>query len=454
MKIFSNRLFSAIICLLMALCLLLTACGEKTDTKQSNAQKSETANNQETDSETNKPEIEEEPEIEEPTEDEPAGEENPTPTPTPKPSTPGTTTPTISGTLNPNPSAPSYGNFTPNQTLDIVSNIFTDSLVYTGYNLAKHNNSGLRWTYILASQKRNKGWLSKIGYGGGSTGYETTADGKPDIAYFEKRGLVCASFVSYVYYNYLPNVAGIDTSMLTRPNDSKNAHDVYNAALNWVKKGYSELIPFEASISSGKRIKFRSSKDIPIGSIMVFCKTSQKNSSNPRGGHVAIYAGYSKNAAGEENHWVIHVGNDNGPEFCSVERMNADPRDPHWPLAVISAPKNIRFGAALQIEVLDEVGNAVSGANISLKDVNGKNYTLSPTNTSGVTSIEYLNYLSVTATLTVPEGYTCNLPSQSIALTSKNNSLNKLTFTLKKKPTENEEETDTENPDNNTDTTE
>ncbi len=448
MKILNNKLFSAFVCMLMAICLLLTSCGEKAESKKPAKADKETVNTEKPAEKEEEPEIEEEPQIEEEPEVEQKPEISPkpsNPTPAPKP-----TTPTLSGTFNPNPSAPSYGNFTPNQTLDIASNIFTDSLVYTGYNLTKHNNSGLRWTYILASQKRSKGWLSKIGYGGGSTGYETTADGKPDIKYFEKRGLVCASFVSYVYYNYLPNVAGIDTSMLTRPNDSKNAHDVYNAALNWVKKGYSELIPFQASISSGKRIKFRSSKDIPIGSIMVFCKTSQKNSSNPRGGHVAIYAGYSKNSAGEENHWVIHVGNDNGPEFCSVERMNADPYDPHWPLAVISAPKNIRFGAALQIKVSDQDGNAVNGVKVSLKDKNGKAYTLSATNQEGVTSIEYLNYLGVTATITVPEGYTCEAPTQSITLTTKNNSLNTLSFTINKTPVENPDQGDdnTENSDN------
>lgn len=445
MKIFSNKLFSAFICLIMAISLFLTSCGENTESKKPAKADKETVNTEKPSEKDDVPKVEEEPEIEEEPEVEQKPEISPkpsNPTPAPKP-----TTPTLSGTFNPNPSAPSYGNFTPNQTLDIASNIFTDALVYTGYNLEKHNNSGLRWTYILASQKRNKGWLSKIRYGGGSTGYETTSDGKPDIAYFEKRGLVCASFVSYVYYNYLPNVAGIDTSMLAKPNDPKNAHDVYNAALNWVKSGYSELIPFQASISSGKRIKFRSSKDIPIGSVMVFCKTSQKNSSNPRGGHVAIYAGYSKNSEGEENHWVIHVGNDNGPEFCSVERMNADPRDPHWPLAVISAPKNIRFGAALKIDVKDDEGNAVSGVKIDLKDTKGKSYNLSQTNAEGVTSIEYLNYIDVVATLTLPDGYLCDATTQSIKLTSKNNSLNTISFILKKKPTENEEETDPENPD-------
>ena len=320
-----------------------------------------------------------------------------------------------------------FEDLTESGELDIVSNIFTDSLVYTGYNLKKHNADGLRWTYILARDKGHRNWLSKIGYGGGSSGYETTEDGKPDIKYFERYGLVCASFVTYVYFNYLPNVAGIDTSSLTKPVDAWNADHWYDAALDWVDKGYSELIPFEAKINYGKHIKFKAEKDIPIGSIMVFRKTSDKRK-DPRGGHVAIYAGY-KNG----NHWVIHVGNDNGPEFCAVERMNCDPIDPHWPLAVISAPKHIRFGAALQVAVHDQNGNPINDVSFTLKDTSGKSYSLPNTNNNGNTILGYMNYIDLELTVNVPDGYTCKDSTQKIKLSSKNNSLNRVSFTLNKK---------------------
>ncbi len=312
--------------------------------------------------------------------------------------------------------------------LDIVSNIFTDALVYTGYNLNKHNADGLRWTYILARDKAHRGWLSNIGYGGGCSGYETTDQGLPNIKRFEQGGLVCASYVTYVYFNYLPNVLGIDTSMLTKPQDAWNADHWYDAALDWVEKGYSEHIGFNASINYGKHIKFNPDKEIPIGSIMVFCKTGQKNLEDPRGGHVALYAGY-KNGY----HWVTHVGNDNGPEFCAVERMNCDPIDPHWPLDIITLPSNIRFGASLQVAVTDQNGKPVENAELTLKTKNGKSYTLNKTNKNGNTIISKLDYSEAELTLTVPNGYSCDEAVKKVNLTSKNNSLTQIAFTVNKK---------------------
>ena len=57
-----------------------------------------------------------------------------------------------------------------NPTFDIEDNVFLDALAYTGYNIEKHRADGLMWEYVLAAEKRGKGWLSPITYGGGSTG--------------------------------------------------------------------------------------------------------------------------------------------------------------------------------------------------------------------------------------------------------------------------------------------
>ena len=224
------------------------------------------------------------------------------------------------------PSPFDYGYSTPE---DIEDNIFWDSLIYTGYNMEKHLADGLMWEYILAATKEEKGWLSNIGYAGGSWGYETTPDGKPDIEYFEKHGLVCASYLAYVYFNYLPNVAGIDTSVLAKPTLSYSANDWYLACQKWVEDGYSRTIDFKASRSGGM-IKYEPAEEIPIGSIICF-----RNLSNSEGDfcrHVCIYAGY-KNGY----HWVYHVGNDNGPEFCAVERMSFGD-GAQWPTAIFTTP--------------------------------------------------------------------------------------------------------------------
>lgn len=318
----------------------------------------------------------------------------------------------------PAPSAPTQtitSGYKYNTNTNIENNIFMDSLVYTGYKLDYHRSLGKMWTYIPAASKRGMGILSNISYDydGGTSGYETDANGKPDIAFFEKGDLVCASYVTYVYFNYLPNVAGIDTSSLTRPNKSYSANDWYIAAKDWINKGYSSAIPFTASKDSTGWIHYKSSADIPIGSVVFF---KNYGSSADYASHVAIYAGY-KNGY----NWLFHVGNDNGPEMCAIERMWYGP-DPQWPLMVVSTPSNIRMGAALEVTVKDEAGNAIANVETSI----GK------TNASGVVLKEDLSYGEYNLTYTVPKGYYSDKNSVSLKLDTKNNSLNKVSITLKK----------------------
>ena len=318
----------------------------------------------------------------------------------------------------PAPSAPTQtitSGYKYNTNTNIKNNIFMDSLVYTGYKLDYHRSLGKMWTYIPAASKRGMGILSNISYDydGGTSGYETNANGKPDIAFFEKGDLVCASYVTYVYFNYLPNVAGIDTSSLTRPNKSYSANDWYIAAKDWINKGYSSAIPFTASKDSTGWIHYKSSADIPIGSVVFF---KNYGSSADYASHVAIYAGY-KNGY----NWLFHVGNDNGPEMCAIERMWYGP-DPQWPLMVVSTPSNIRMAAALEVTVKDEAGNAIANVETSI----GK------TNASGVVLKEDLSYGEYNLTYTVPKGYYSDKNSVSVKLDTKNNSLNKVSITLKK----------------------
>lgn len=230
---------------------------------------------------------------------------------------------------------PAGTNYVYRTDIDMDDNIFMDSLGYTGYNLQKHRADGLMWTYILSTDKRHRGWLTEIGYDydGSTSGYETNAEGLPDIDFFVKKDMVCASYITYVYFNYIPNVVGTDVSMLCKPQNPKLANDWYKASKQWVLDGYSVMIPFTAKLSGGF-IKFEAEREIPIGSLIYFCDAKNKSD---WASHVCIYAGYRNG-----NHWVYHVGNDNGPEFCSIERMHFGP-DPQWPIGVIATPSVIEF---------------------------------------------------------------------------------------------------------------
>ena len=312
------------------------------------------------------------------------------------------------------------GDYKYNSNSDIDDNIFLDALIYTGYNINKHRADGRMWQYILTANKRGLGYLSNITYGGGSSGYETSG-GKPDIKYFEKHGLVCASYVTYVYFNYLPNVAGIDTSALPKPARSTSANDWYLALKQWVSKGYSRKISFTASKTSAGFVNFKPSEKIPIGSIVVFCDSRNRSD---YGSHVAIYAGYKNNY-----NWLFHVGNKNGPEFCAVERMNFG-HDPQWPIAVITPPENIRMSAMLEITVTDNSGKPVSGASVSLK--NSKTGTVIDLGMSGGKALtkEGLTYGDYTLSFTVPAGYTAESTVKTLKLTTANNSKNTVNITL------------------------
>lgn len=318
--------------------------------------------------------------------------------------------------------------------MDMEDNIFMDSLAYTGYDIAKHRKDGLMWQYILSSKKKRASssgpynWLSNISYHGTPRGYETK-NGKPDIAYFEKYGLVCASYVGYVYQNYLPNVVGLDTAKLGKPSDygwsDVLADGWYEVAKTWVQKGWSEFIRFDCRkvAGSGGQLRITPEKCIPIGSMIVTANDSNANSDYA--GHVSIYAGYKYGY-----HWVYQVGTNNGPEFCSIERMGYNP-DPHyrqWLIAIITPPNILNYAPILEVTVKDTAGNPVKDAAVSIKrEKTGKVIDLGKTDANGLASKDYLYYDGVTVTCTAGG----KSGTAKLTLTSKNNSVNKVTVTIK-----------------------
>lgn len=304
-------------------------------------------------------------------------------------------------------------------TLD--NNIFMDALLYTGYNMEKHRADDMMWKFVPAENKRGLGYLSNISYGDGCSGYETDDNGRPDIETFERGNLVCASFVTYVYFNYLPNVAGVDTSALTRPTHSYSADSFYTAAKDWVEKGYSEYIPFEYHVMGAlgsSFIDFTPSREIPLGSLVIFCNPKTSMTS---GSHVTVYAG---KVNGYD--WLYHVGNKNGPEMCAVQRMNFGP-NARWPIAIITPPNNVRISPVLEIELVDKAGKPISGSEFVLKHpTSGKEISLGTTDAEGKLVREDLSYGDFELVQIVPEGYSSKTTTHTIKLSGVNNSYNKI----------------------------
>lgn len=322
------------------------------------------------------------------------------------------------------------------------NNVFLDALKYTGYKTDSRMWGSYK-NYVLCSQKRGLGWLSNITYDdyGRSKGYEVNSNGLPDISYFEQKGLVCASYVAYVYFNYLPNVAGIDTSMLPKATNPVLANDWYIAAQKWVDAGYSRYINFTANDGNSiySDLVLTPEEEIPIGSLIFLCDWYNRTNWST---HVSIYAGKVNGY-----HWVTHVGNENGPELCAIERMNRLPH-PQWMLAIITPPSNIRFSAAVEVTVKDEGGKALKDVEVSVKrKSDGVVTKLGKTDSKGKVVGEGLSYEEYEIIQTVPSGYTCDKNSKTLKLTTKNNSLNTVTFTdekVVKKNSENDKVTETQ----------
>ena len=255
---------------------------------------------------------------------------------------------------------------------EMLDNVYLDALAYTGYQVQAQKNDG---TIYKTYGSRASAYGSNISYGLTKYGTETvtksgTATGlAPDIAEFESSGLCCASYVSYVYYNYLPNIAGIDTSDVAKPSNPRSASSYNMAANAWVNAGTARRISFTQS-SNGDN--FNPSEEIPIGSLIVFKHI-------PTGGiaHVAIYAGYYNGI-----HFVTHVGNDRGPEFSTIVGMSKG----DYPEAVVQvvAPQFVEESGMIEVYKKDPNGKNLSGAYfLATNTETGEEYGIGPTNSNG-----------------------------------------------------------------------
>ncbi len=210
---------------------------------------------------------------------------------------------------------------------EMWDNSILRALAYTKYNVQKlkDNNWLYRYEYVSGRLRTNApDVLSNIGYGAGSNGNETIADPNtptgraPDISYFERNGLVCASFVAYYLSNYLPNVEGVDTSHIIDKVQEFSGGNM-RAVSNW-RTGLSALAQDPSSGVTKYTDAATAYANLVPGDVIAFRNNSGEWP------HVGIYAGtYSLLRADGTNlgtyHFLIHVGNNRGPEISVVEYM-------------------------------------------------------------------------------------------------------------------------------------
>lgn len=307
---------------------------------------------------------------------------------------------------------------------NMYDNAILRALEYTGFDVQWLKDNGYLYVaqYVSSNLKNNApNVLSNIGYDDYSpflNGDETVVDsstvsGKaPDIASFEKNGMVCASFVTYFIGNYLPNIEGVDT---TNVMDAIKATTVnngsYSTASVWSwSTGLNNLAAKAGSGVTKYTDATTAYANLVPGDIIIFSKSDGTLA------HAAIYAGTYDfyNASGTNRgkyHFIIHVGNSRGPEISTVEYMaSAGGSKASTPSAWYHLDVNDIVDATGFIEVYkkDTDGNNLSGAKFkAVNQATGDTYYIGPTNSNGYAKSGELPFGTYVITETVfPSGYT------------------------------------------------
>lgn len=278
----------------------------------------------------------------------------------------------------------------------MLDNIYLDALTYTGYKTDVQKADGS--IFKTYSGNAPASVRSVIGYGTGPSGLETVAAGNktgkaPDIAKFKNGGLCCASYVSYVYYNYLPNIARMDVSKIPQPANPRSPISYNSAVENWVRSGGARIIAFTQGTNS-----FTPSEEIPIGSLIIF-----KHKTTGEIAHLALYAGYY---AGK--HFVTHVGNERGPEISTVEGMSKG----SYPEVVtqVVVPAVSEPVGTVSVFKTDENGVPLANAEFIVKSADDPNrmYRIGTTDRDGKAKLSmgltYGRY--IVSEVKFPDGYT------------------------------------------------
>ena len=218
-------------------------------------------------------------------------------------------------------------------------------------------------------------------------GYNTTIsglqelNGKPDLGTFRKKGLCCASYVAYVFLNYLKNIRGVDLVKLGTLGNIESPNSVSSWCKMLDNKGVEKV--------TGK---------LKIGDILIYGNKE----------HIAIYAGYYNG-----RHWITHCGGDPGPTLDPTSTLKSnnltlrkDGRDMTMTAAYRLPGEPFKEYGAIEVYKKDPSGNKLSGAKFKVANQSHTFY-IGPTDANGyATTGPIVPYGTYTVTETVfPTGY-------------------------------------------------
>ena len=266
------------------------------------------------------------------------------------------------------------------------------ALEYTGYDVQAQKNNGTLYQSGSYGSRCPESIRSNIHYGTSTSGKETVADSStptgraPDIATFESKGLCCASFVTYFICNYLPNIEGADTSLITNAINATGWNS--QAVVTW-QKALNGLVDEGKIEKIGTSASNVDRSKLAPGDLIIFGTAENSHT------HIAVYSGTYKGTD-----FLIHVGNDRGPEIMPVSWMSEAGDKSSYPNAYYHMPSEFfEDDGTVEIYKKDTDGKALAGATFTATDtVTGKTYVIGPTNSSG-----YAEYTLPYGTYTIKE---------------------------------------------------
>ena len=265
---------------------------------------------------------------------------------------------------------------------NMVDHSILRALEYTGYDVQQQKNDGTLYQSGSYGSRTPTSVLSDISYGTSTSGQETVADsstptGKaPNIALFEQKGLCCAAFVSYYVMNYLPNIEGADTQFIS---DAIHATGMNSQAVVTWQTALNKLANEDKLEKIGTSSSNVDRSKLTPGDLIIFGTSENSHT------HIAVYSGTYKGVD-----YIIHVGNDRGPEISRVDWMGQAGDKSSYPNAYFHLPQEI-FESDGDIEVYkkDTDGKNLAGAVfVATNSETGKSYKIGPTNSSGYAKTE------------------------------------------------------------------
>lgn len=284
---------------------------------------------------------------------------------------------------------------------EMVDHSILRALAYTGYNVDKQIADGTLYQYGHYGSRIPTEILSGINYGTSTSGFETVADDStvtglaPNIARYQEYGLCCASFVTYYICNYLPNIEGVDTQFIT---DAIKATGWNSQAVVTWQKALNELADDGKIEKIGTSTSNVDRSKLTPGDIIIFGTSENSHT------HVAIYSGTYNGID-----FIIHVGNDRGPEITRVDWMGQAGDKSSYPNAYFHLPDDIfENDGSIEVYKEDTDGKALAGAYFTATNTEtNEKFVIGPTDSNGYAKSEdRIPYGTYTITETVfPTNY-------------------------------------------------